>query len=152
MFKSSLLLTHFLLLVLKITKDNRNWWICEFLYSSIIFGFMYFSAILLHPYKFRIVIFFDELHFSFTVLQDLSLIMGLPLWLSSKVSTCIAGDARDKGLIPGSERSSGGGQGTPVQHSCLENPMDWGAWRATVHRVAVSDTTEATKHSTAHSQ
>ena len=85
---------------------------------------MYFSAILLHPYKFRIVIFFDELHFSFTVLQDLSLIMGLPLWLSSKVSTCIAGDARDKGLIPGSERSSGGGQGTPVQHSCLENPMD----------------------------
>ena len=38
-------------------------------------------------------------------------------------------------LIPGSRRSTGGGNGNPLQYSCLENPMDWGAWRATVHGV-----------------
>ena len=46
------------------------------------------------------------------------------------------------GLIPGWERSPGGGQGNPFQYSCLENPRDRGAWRATVHEVAESDTTE----------
>ena len=45
------------------------------------------------------------------------------------------GDERDTGLIPGSERSSGGGHGNPLQYLCLENPMDRRAWRATVHRV-----------------
>ena len=43
--------------------------------------------------------------------------------------------AGDSGLIPGSERSPGGGNGNPVQSSCLKNPMDRGAWRATVHGV-----------------
>ena len=43
---------------------------------------------------------------------------------------------RDMGLIPGSETSPGGGHGNPLQYSCLENPMDRGAWQATVHRVA----------------
>ena len=47
-----------------------------------------------------------------------------------------AGDIRDAGLTPGSRRSPGGGQGNPLQYSCLENPMDRGAWWATVHRVA----------------
>ena len=42
------------------------------------------------------------------------------------------------GSIPGSGRSTGGGHSNPLQHSCLENPMDRGAWRATVHRVAKS--------------
>ena len=55
-----------------------------------------------------------------------------------------AGDIRDVGSIPGSGRSLGGGQGNPLQYSCLENPMDRGAWWATVHRVAESDTTEVT--------
>ena len=58
-----------------------------------------------------------------------------------------AGDVRDTGSIPGSGRSPGGGHGNPLQYSCLENtPMDRGAWRAMVHRVAKSqtDTTEAT--------
>ena len=49
-----------------------------------------------------------------------------------------AGDIRDVGLIPGSGRSLGRGHGNPLQHSCLENPMDGGAWQATVHRVAQS--------------
>ena len=47
-----------------------------------------------------------------------------------------AGDARAAGSIPGRERSPGGGRGNPLQYSCLENPMDRGAWRAIVHRVA----------------
>ena len=51
-----------------------------------------------------------------------------------------AGDIRDAGLIPGSGRSPGEGHGNPLQCSCLENPMDRGAWRATVHRVAKSQT------------
>ena len=55
-----------------------------------------------------------------------------------------AGDMRDAGLIPGLERSPGGGHGNPLQYSCLENPTDRGAWWATVHRVTESDTTEVT--------
>ena len=51
-----------------------------------------------------------------------------------------AGDIRDLGSIPGPERSSGGGNGNPLQHPCLENPMDRGAWQATVHRVTKSQT------------
>ena len=47
-----------------------------------------------------------------------------------------AEDARDVGLIPGSGRSPGEGNGNPLQNSCLENPMDRGAWWATVHGVA----------------
>ena len=50
------------------------------------------------------------------------------------------GDARDLGLIPGSGRSPGGGHGNPLQYSCPENPMDRGAWRATVHGVTKSRT------------
>ena len=49
-----------------------------------------------------------------------------------------AADARDPGSIPGSGRSPGGGNGNPLQYSCLENPMDGGAWWATVHGVTES--------------
>ena len=45
-------------------------------------------------------------------------------------------NAGDMGLIPGSGRSHGGGDDNLLQYSCLENPMDRGAWRATVHGVA----------------
>ena len=51
-----------------------------------------------------------------------------------------AGDAGDLGSVPGSGRSSGGGHGTALQHPCLENPMDKGAWWVTVHGVAKSRT------------
>ena len=49
-----------------------------------------------------------------------------------------AGDTRGTVSIPGSGRSPGGGLGNPFQYSCLENPMNRGAWQATVHRFAKS--------------
>ena len=51
-----------------------------------------------------------------------------------------AGDIRNQGLIPGSGRSLGGGNGNPLQFSGLEDPMDRGAWWATIHKVAKSQT------------
>ena len=59
---------------------------------------------------------------------------GLPWWLSGKESCCNAGDAS---LIPGPGRSPGRGHGNPLQYSCLENPMDRGAWGAIVNTVTV---------------
>ena len=64
--------------------------------------------------------------------------MGFPAGSDDKESACNAGDT---GLIPGSGRSPGEEHGNPFQY-CLENPMDRGAWWATVHEVAESDTTE----------
>ena len=58
--------------------------------------------------------------------------MGFPGVSDGKEYTCNAGDL---GLIPELERSPGEGNGNPLQYSCLENPMDRGAWQATVHRV-----------------
>ena len=55
-----------------------------------------------------------------------------------------AGDIRDGGSVPVLGRRPGEGHDNPLQHSCLENPMDRGAWRVTVHRVTVSNTTNAT--------
>ena len=59
--------------------------------------------------------------------------MGLPWWLSSKESACNTGDV---GSIPRLGRSPRGGDGNPLQYSCLGNPMDRGAWWASVHGVA----------------
>ena len=55
-----------------------------------------------------------------------------------------AGDTRDMSLIPGLGRTPGEGNGNSLQYSCLENSMDRGAWKVTVHGVAESDTTEVT--------
>ena len=62
----------------------------------------------------------------------------LPRWLSGKESACNARPAGDIGLIPGPRRSPGGGHGKSFQYPCLENPVDRGAWQATVHRVTKS--------------
>ena len=51
-----------------------------------------------------------------------------------------AGDAGDMGLIPGSGRSAGGGNGNPLQYACLENPLDRGVRQATVHGITKSRT------------
>ena len=63
--------------------------------------------------------------------------MGILRWLSGKESSYDAGDA---GLIPGSGRSPGEGKANPLKYSCLGNPVDRGAWQATVLAVAVSQT------------
>ena len=55
-----------------------------------------------------------------------------------KSSPANAGDSGDAGSIPGSGRSPGGGHGNPLWYSCLENPMDRGAWRAAVRGVSKS--------------
>ena len=65
--------------------------------------------------------------------------MHFPGDLDSKESACNAGDPS---LISEVERSTGEGNDNPLQYSCLENPMDRGAWRATVHGIAELDTTE----------
>ena len=67
-------------------------------------------------------------------------LLGFPGGSVVKNSPANAGNARDLGLIPGSGISPGGGHGNPLQYSCLENPMDRGAWWATVHGVAKSRT------------
>ena len=64
---------------------------------------------------------------------------GFPGVADGKEYACNAGDLD---LIPGSGRSPGERNGHPLKYSCLENPMNRGAWWATVHRVAESDTTE----------
>ena len=63
--------------------------------------------------------------------------MGFPGGSDSKESACSAGDT---GLMSESGRSPGEGNGNSLQYSCLENPMDGGAWQATVHGVVKSQT------------
>ena len=65
--------------------------------------------------------------------------LKLPRWLSVvKNPPANAGDTGDRGSIPVSGRCPGGGHGNPLQYSCLESPMDRGAWWATVHGVTNS--------------
>ena len=66
--------------------------------------------------------------------------LGFPGGAVVKSSPASAGDATDMGSSLGSGRSPGGGNGNPCQDSCLENPMDRGAWWATVHGVTESQT------------
>ena len=85
---------------------------------------------------------FSEKHFCVYIC------VGLPWCLSGKESTCNSGDA---GLIPGSGRSPGEGNGNPLKYSCLGNPMNRRAWRATENGMAkshtrLSDQTTATRN------
>ena len=70
--------------------------------------------------------------------QIITIRQRLPRWHSGKKSACQAGNTRAVGLIPGSGRFPRGGNGKPLQYSCLENFMDRGGWQATVHGDAKS--------------
>ena len=70
-------------------------------------------------------------------------ILGFPGSSGGKES---AWDVGDPGLIPGPGKSSGEGNGNPLQYSCLDNPVDGGAWQATVHGVSKSWTRRSDRH------
>ena len=74
------------------------------------------------------------------ILKECLVSMGFPAGLDSKESDCTAGDTGNPGPIPGSRKSLEEGNGYPFQYSCLRNSMDRGAWRATVHGTAKSQT------------
>ena len=65
-------------------------------------------------------------------------ILGFPGGSVIKNLSANAGDTGDAGLIPQLGTSPGEGNGNPLQYPCLENPMDRGAWQATVHKVSKS--------------
>ena len=71
-------------------------------------------------------------------------IWGFPDGSAGRESTCNAGDAGDAGLNPASWRFPGGGNGHPLQYSCLENSMDRGTWWATVHEASKNRTWQST--------
>ena len=73
------------------------------------------------------------------IINLLSRYMGFP---GGSVVKNLPANAEEVGSIPGSGRSPGEGNGSPLQYSCLENPIEGGAWWATVHGVTESDTTE----------
>ena len=78
-----------------------------------------------------------ELNWSFIFHVFIKCVPGGTVVKNLPVST---GDTREVGLIPGLGRYPGEGNGNPLQYSCLENSMDRGAWQATVHGVAKSQT------------
>ena len=69
---------------------------------------------------------------------------GFPVGASGKEPRASAGDKRSAGLVPGSGRSPGGGQGDPFQYSCVKDAMARGVWWATVRRVTALDMTKVT--------
>ena len=79
-------------------------------------------------------------------MNHLNCSLGFQVALVAKNPPANAGDTGDLGSIPGS------GHGNPLQYACLETPMGRGAWRATVRRVAESDTTEATECACTHTR
>ena len=75
---------------------------------------------------------------------------GFPGGSVGKEPVCNAGVTGDAGLIPGLGRFPGGGRGNPLQYSCLEQPMDRGAWQASAHGAENSWTAEAIEHACMH--
>ena len=78
--------------------------------------------------------------FVFCFWQEVEMDWGFPSGAVVNSLPDYAGGTRDSGSIPGLGRSPGEGNGNPLQYSCLESPMDRGAWWATVHGIAESQT------------
>ena len=89
-------------------------------------------------YQFAIVFTFSWIYYKLSKYH----FKGLPGQLSGKepASSVSTGDTEDAGSIPGLARCPGGENGNPLQYSCLENPIDRGAWQARVHGIAKSQT------------
>ena len=85
-----------------------------------------------------IILIFLEENWGLEDLSDSKVTEGVPGGASDKEPACQCRRLREAGSIPGSGRSPGGGHGNLLQYSCLENPLDRGAWRVTVDRVAKS--------------
>ena len=78
-------------------------------------------------------------HFNFFLNLNFDLLGDFKVRESLNALICLPMQVRrDMGLIPGSGRSSGGGHSNPLQYSCLESPMDRGAWQAAVHVITQS--------------
>ena len=107
--------------------------------NSFLFGFIILLGISFH--------YFIDLQLAATSFPEY--LYNLILKWASQVALVVknlpanAGDMR-RGSIPGLGRSARDGNGSPLQYSCLKNPMNKGAWRATVHKVAKLDANEAT--------
>ena len=83
-----------------------------------------------------------KIHHYFRVHSCSLLWIRIPKWRIGKDLSANAESAGDTGSVPGSGRSLGGGNGSPIQYSFLGNPKDRRAWRGTVHRVTKSNKTE----------
>ena len=104
---------------------------------------LYLSSLLLHIIHFKQFI-LKKGQYSSYICNPIFFPWSSQVALAVKNLPANAGDSGEAGSIPGSGRSPGGGHDSPLQFSCLENPMDRGAWLATIHGVAKSYTTEHT--------
>ena len=104
----------------------------------------FYSSTLCHAYSWwlDLVIWFinNKPYKAYKIASSLNNPWSFPDGSVSKESTCDAGDTGVPGLIPGLRRSPGEWSGNPLKYSCLEDPMDRGAWQATVHGVTKSQT------------
>ena len=95
---------------------------------------------MLYNIQYVINILYYNIILAYQALRSLSSPWNFPGKRRSSVGKESACNAGDLGLIPGLGRSPGEGNGNPLQYSCLENPMDGGAWQASVHGVTQSQT------------
>ena len=123
-FEEEIMFLEILIRVLSVLHSLVLWFLSSHLYLFL-FCLQKATEKLLENFYHLIIIFLVSLRTSFWVW------VGFPGGSEVKAFACNAGDL---GLIPGSGRSSGEGNGNPLQYSCLENAMDGGAWWTVVHR------------------
>ena len=112
------------------SRDQTCIWFIVFFFNSFIFNWRIIA----------LQYWFGFCHTSTWISHRCTYVRGFPDGASGKEPTCQCGRRERWGFDPGLGRSPGEGNGNPLQYSCLENPMDRGAWQATVHGVAKSCT------------